>query len=266
MSKTNKKVDIKLRLYKWELILGLICVAIVGFMAVYAIVSRTPLRYTIPGYPDATERYQNTRNAIRIDSLERSIARWEFYSKNLRNVLEGAAPVQIDSIIKRSNIEYESRKTIASRQADSLLRKVEESEEMSKPDYGNQKEKSIEDFHFFKPLDGTMTRRYEMVGHPCLNISAPEGSTVKSAMDGHVVYTGWMTDDEWSIVIQHEKGILSVYRHCSKLFKKETDKVEAGTAIGILGADGSDGFRSATLRFELWQNGIPVDPTLYIKF
>ena len=47
--------------------------------ALYALIAFTPLRTTIPGYPDAHFRREAVNNAIKIDSLESAITRWKLF-------------------------------------------------------------------------------------------------------------------------------------------------------------------------------------------
>ena len=54
----------------------------------YAVFAFTPLRRTIPGYPDESSKKEAIQNAIRVDSLEKIISRWELYSENLRRVMD----------------------------------------------------------------------------------------------------------------------------------------------------------------------------------
>ena len=58
---------------------------------------------------------------------------------------------------------------------------------------------------------------------------------------------------------------MSTYKHNSKLLKRTGDYVKTGEAIAIIGNTGirTDGYH---LHFELWIEGEPVDPGLYIDF
>lgn len=98
--------------------------AIVVILALaYCLFALTPLRATIPGYPDARSRKQAIENAIRIDSLENIITRWELYSENLSRVLSGEQTIDLDSIVRGTSTKY--LKNIAISQAeeqDSLLK------------------------------------------------------------------------------------------------------------------------------------------------
>lgn len=72
---------------------------IVVLGSLYALIAFTPLRTTIPGYPDAHFRRQAVDNAIKIDSLESAITRWKLYSENLSRVLAGDTTLNIDSLL-----------------------------------------------------------------------------------------------------------------------------------------------------------------------
>ena len=98
--------------------------------AVYCVVAFTPVRTFIPGYPDAHSKRAAIQNAIKIDSLENVIYRWELYSENLRRVVEGREPLKIDSLINVAQTER-TAKANASELAkkDSLLREVVKEEE-----------------------------------------------------------------------------------------------------------------------------------------
>lgn len=242
-----------------------ILAAIIVFVLSFVVIAFTPLRNLIPGYPDAEFRRQRAEEKMKVDSLERSIYRWELYSENLRKVVFGEKPIQIDSLIHQAQIDFDEGKVVSPANTDSLLRAFVKEEERfgvsdDKPQY------NIEDIHFFKPLTGTVSRHFEVAQHPYIDITAPEGGTVKSVLDGSVLFTDWNEADGWIIIIQHDNGIISIYKHNQKLLKAVSDKVSAGTSIALLGSSASIKGESAHLHFELWQNGVPLDPSLYINF
>ena len=61
------------------------------------------------------------------------------------------------------------------------------------------------------------------------------------------------------LIIQHNKGFTTVYKHCSSLLKKERDVVSQGDLIALSGNSGKN-TTGPHLHFEIWQNGKPVDP------
>lgn len=243
-----------------------ITVIVVTISVIFCIIAFTPVRALIPGYPDARTKHDAIQNAIRIDSLENVITKWELYSENLRRVVDGQEPLKIDSLmeVRRSAASTAAdMKEIA--QKDSLLRKEVADEDRFDIKSNSSRTLPIEGMHFFTPLKGVVSQGYDKAMHPYIDITAPGNSVVMSVLDGTVISDGWTDTDGYTIRIQHEGDIISVYKHNQKLMKKTGDKVTAGTPIAILGGTGSlsDGEH---LHFELWHKGDAVDPTKYISF
>jgi murein DD-endopeptidase MepM/ murein hydrolase activator NlpD len=231
----------------------------------YCLIAYTPVRTFIPGYPDARTKRVAIQNAIKVDSLERVIYRWELYSENLKRAVEGKEPIKIDSIIKASRKDAaEPVDAAALQKQDSLLREKVKEEEQFEISARGRRDLPIEGLHFFTPLKGVVSQGFD-VTHPYVDITAAEGSAVKATLDGTVIYTGWSEDDGNTIQIQHTDDIVSIYKHNDKLLKKAGDKVKAGTSIAIVGNTG-DTSTGTHLHFELWHKGEAVDPTRYIKF
>ncbi len=81
-------------------LITVITVFVVLLGSLYALIALTPLRTTIPGYPDAHFRREAVNNAIKIDSLESAITRWKLYSENLSRVLSGDNTLNLDSLLQ----------------------------------------------------------------------------------------------------------------------------------------------------------------------
>lgn len=234
---------------------------------VFSITAFTPVRTFIPGYPDAHAKRAVIQNAITIDSLESVIFRWEIYSENLKRVVEGKEPLKIDSLINATKPQNISEETAAELQRkDSILREeVKKEEQFDISSERGKRELPIEGVHFFTPLKGVVSQGYDAATHPYVDITAAAGSVVKATLDGTVVFAGWSEDSGYTIQIQHEGDILSIYKHNEKLSKKVGDKVSAGTPIALVGNTG-DLTTGSHLHFELWHKGETVDPTRYINF
>ena len=84
---------------------------VLSVVLIYCLIAFTPIKTTIPGYPDAHSRKQALAGAIKVDSLEGIITRWELYAENLSRVLSGEETISIDSIITGSAVKYLSAKS-----------------------------------------------------------------------------------------------------------------------------------------------------------
>lgn len=247
-------------------IVAIISALVMLSAAVFCVVAYTPVRTFIPGYPDAHSKRAAIQNAIRIDSLENVIYRWELYSENLRRVVEGQEPLKIDSLINAAQASRTATADAADLLSkDSLLREVVREEEEFGISARNKRDLPIEGLHFFTPLKGVVSQGYDANIHPYIDITAPAGSVVKATLDGTVIFSGWSEEAGNTIQIQHESDIVSIYKHNEKLLKKVGEKVTAGAPIALVGNTG-DVSTGTHLHFELWHKGETVDPTLYIKF
>ena len=233
---------------------------------VFSITAFTPVRTFIPGYPDAHTKRAAIQNAIKIDSLESVIYRWELYSENIKRVVEGKEPLKIDSLINNVQTAKASSEEVAALQKqDSLLREEVKKEEQFDISDRGKRDLPIEGVHFFTPLKGVVSQGYDAAVHPYIDITAPSGSVVKATLDGTIVFAGWSDDSGYTIQIQHEGDIISIYKHNEKLLKKAGEKVTAGSPIALVGNTGKL-TTGDHLHFELWHKGETVDPTRYINF
>lgn len=253
------------RFTKTSFFVAAVSVVVMVCALTYCAIAYTPIRTFIPGYPDARSKRTAIQNAIKVDSLERVISRWELYSENLKRVVEGKTPVRIDSIVKASTKSSETgTDPLQIQKQDSLLREQVREEEQFEISQRSRRDLPIEGLHFFTPLKGVISQNFDAV-HPYIDITAPSGSVVKATLDGTVIYTGWSQDTGNTIHIQHTDDIISIYKHNEKLLKKTGDKVKAGTPIALTGNTG-DITTGTHLHFELWHEGEAVDPAKYIKF
>ena len=252
---------------KLNILVTAITSVVVLLTALWFLIAFTPLRTFIPGYPDASTKHDAIQNAIRIDSLENVITKWELYSENLRRVVEGEEPLKIDSLMaaRKQTREITDKDRAGLAMKDSLLRKEVAAEDKFDVTSGRTKTLPIEGMHFFTPLKGVVSQGYVQALHPYIDITAPNNSVVMSVLDGTVISAGWTDEDGYTIRVQHDGDIISVYKHNQKLMKKTGDKVSAGTPIAVVGGTGTtaDGDH---LHFELWHKGEAVDPTKYISF
>lgn len=124
--------------------------------------------------------------------------------------------------------------------------------------------KAAPDFPASFPVNGSLTREYEpQERHFGIDVATKEKELITSIADGTIVNATWTISDGYVISIQHADGLLSIYKHCSSLTKKNGDIVLKGD---IIGATGNVGVSSSGphLHLEIWKNGLPQDPSMYL--
>lgn len=264
-AKTHKQL-FSVRFNRTGFFVTIVSTLVVITAAIFSIIAFTPVKTFIPGYPDAHTKRAAIQNAIKADSLENVIYRWELYSENLRRAVEGEAPINIDSIIAANKRENETTQDLEYlKKQDSLLRNEVKQEEQFDISSRNARNLPLEGMLFFTPLKGVISQGYDPVIHPYIDITAPKGSVVNAIADGTVIYDGWSDEAGYTIQIQHGNDIVSIYKHNEKLLKKTGEKVKAGSPIALIGSTGSLS-TGDHLHFELWHNGESLDPTRYISF
>lgn len=96
-----------------------------------------------------------------------------------------------------------------------------------------------------------------------VNLAVPEGTPVKAAGSGTVIYAGNELKGFGNLVLlRHADGWVSAYAHNSKLNVKRGDKVSRGEVIANAGATGS--VSQPQVHFELRRGNKPIDPVQYL--
>jgi murein DD-endopeptidase MepM/ murein hydrolase activator NlpD len=122
---------------------------------------------------------------------------------------------------------------------------------------------------FIWPLQGRITSRYGsyrryMRGHfhTGLDIATTYGTPVYAADAGEVIFAGWWDGYGKAIVIDHGRGLATVYGHLSRIYPAIGATVAKGQTIGL---EGSTGYSTGPhLHFEVRKNGKPVNPMPYL--
>ncbi|HET7716341.1 MAG TPA: peptidoglycan DD-metalloendopeptidase family protein [Bauldia sp.] len=92
-----------------------------------------------------------------------------------------------------------------------------------------------------------------------INLAVPEGTSVKAAEAGTVIYAGNELAGYGNLVlIRHADGWVSAYAHNSKITVNRGDTVQRGQTIALAGMTGS--VTSPQVHFELRKGAKPVNP------
>lgn len=124
--------------------------------------------------------------------------------------------------------------------------------------------KTAPDFPAKYPVQGSLTRGYMPDDeHYGLDIATKNNEPVINIADGSVFNSSWTINNGYVISVQHSEGVVTTYKHLSKLNKKEGDLVLKGDILGEIGNAGvlSTG---PHLHFEIWKNGVPQNPEVYL--
>ncbi|MCF6321797.1 MAG: M23 family metallopeptidase, partial [Rhizobiaceae bacterium] len=97
-----------------------------------------------------------------------------------------------------------------------------------------------------------------------IDISVPEGTSVKAAENGVVIYSGSELKDYGNLLlIRHDGGWVSAYAYNKTLQVKRGDKVRRGQVVAKSGRTGKA--EQPMIHFELRKDSNPVNPQTYLR-
>ncbi len=119
--------------------------------------------------------------------------------------------------------------------------------------------------YFGSPAVGFVSQDFNVKNHPGVDVVTEKDQVVKSCLAGTVVYAGFTRKDGHIVIVEHQEGYISIYKHNKRVLKKIGAKVQLGDPISIVGNTGenSDG---PHLHFELWHDQKAVNPEEYLSF
>ncbi|ENN93460.1 putative virulence determinant [Bartonella bovis m02] len=97
-----------------------------------------------------------------------------------------------------------------------------------------------------------------------IEITVPEGSSVKAAENGVVIYASDGLKELGNVVmIRHEDNIITIYGHNNKLVVSRGQRVRRGDEIAKSGVSGD--VTTPRIYFEVRKDTVPVDPIKYLE-
>jgi murein DD-endopeptidase MepM/ murein hydrolase activator NlpD len=252
----------------WYLIIGTSAFAILLIFLTITTIRYTPLREYLSGVTDEDSRKTIVEAYGKVDSLEKVTKANDLYLNNLKNVINGevskdklAKPKDVtkasDSIWLNQKISKEERE----------LRSLIESEGKFDLNAQNETERTgIASYAFFSPVKGKVTDAFDSKKqHYGLDVSSRKNESIKATLEGTVIFSNFTPETGYVIAIQHGNNLISFYKHCSVLLKKVGSFVRVGEVIAVVGNTGEYS-TGPHLHFEIWFNGIAVNPQNYMTF
>ncbi|MRI01090.1 peptidoglycan DD-metalloendopeptidase family protein [Kriegella sp. EG-1] len=243
---------------------GSLCIiGLIGFTTL--LIAFTPLREYIPGYSSTKLKREATVLTYKTDSLVRTLNYTNKYLDNIRMVLKGDienTEFNRDSLYENFKLDPASVDLTPIKE-DSLLRmEVALEDKYNLFDTSGRNENLV----LFTPVTGTISQGFNSEqGHYAVDVVAKRDTPVKAVADGIVVFSEWTAETGYVIIIEHDRGLLSVYKHNGSLSKTQGELVRSGEVVASIGNTG-ELTTGPHLHFEIWNNGAPVNPQDFIDF
>ena len=252
------------RLSRLNLIILLILLISSIMAGTFFLISSTPVKEFIPGYPSSELRLEAIKNTFLLDSIIDVTKKQDKFLESIRSALLGENDETIIEEYKPQISQVERGEYFVDQvKEDSILRDRVIQED--KYNFTRSSQTNLIDL-LFPPAKGEISQSFDPDSeHYGIDIALSENSPVKSILDGRVIFAEWTSETGNVLIIKHSRELTSIYKHNASLFKKQGDLVSTGEVIATAGNTGK--FSTAThLHFELWLSGYAVNPIDFINF
>tara|TARA_B100001559_G_scaffold13229_2_gene11491 strand:+ start:1232 stop:2104 length:873 start_codon:yes stop_codon:yes gene_type:complete len=230
----------------------------------FFLITSTPVKEFIPGYPSSELRLKAIKNTFLLDSIINANKQQEKFLESIKNALLGEnnqteSEEYMPLISQVETDEY----FVTQVREDSILRSRVIQED--KYNFARSSDSNLIGL-LFPPAKGEITQNYDPDSkHYGVDIALSENYPVKSILDGRVIFAEWTAETGNVVIIKHSRELTSIYKHNATLYKKQGDLVSTGEVIASAGNTGE--LSTGThLHFELWLSGYPVNPIDFINF
>lgn len=263
MNPITFKENWRFNINKLQLV-SLIClVFFIFFILFYLLFSFTPIGILLPENIKNRNKEKIENTVTQIDQLEGKVKQQELFIRNLQNVILGN--ISVDSTFSEQDFNYTQEGLATDTAMSEAEQQLNQQIIDSKKSTNNPKVSVLDDLFLFDPIKGTLSQKFNRDSHPGVDIIAKKNETVKSCLEGIVVHTSYDDKDGYTVIINHQNDITSVYKHIGKVLTKVGQTVKTGDAIAVVGNTGE---RSSGphLHFELWSDVGALNPLDYLSF
>lgn len=251
----EERLHMRLSLLNFMLLFTGVLVLTLGVFAL--LIWLTPLKNYLPGYNENIKQ-ELVDQTYRVDSLQGVLDLQTAYLNTIRDVVSGN--VHTDSVPTLDSLELLQKQEMLAERSKVLDEFISDYEAREKDNLMlfdqavSQKVTTL-----FRPVQGVITESFDMqAAHYGITVETITGANITATLTGTIVYENYVLNEGWMMMVQHDADYLSLYYGLLKPFKPVGATVQAGETLGLV-ADG-------TVRFELWQKGLPLNPEEVISF
>lgn len=241
------------------------------------LIAFTPLKFYLPGYTEP-EDYAEYRKLTRsVDSLNNVVSINQQYIDNFYQVLHEKI-MEDEGEVMEINQKIENKEALSDKdrkRRDEAMERIFEDAEMIQEEMMVRqvrrdvsspvsKKSGANTPLLFPPTHGIIVEKFAPDnGQMGVVVKNEPGTLISSTLDGVIIFAGYDPKGGYTIIIQHNNNLISLYNHCERLLKGVSQKVKTGEPIAKMGSSGQT-MHGTNLYFELWYNGIQVNPLDYI--
>lgn len=251
------------RLSKMSVFLVCFFVAIIYFFLIAFLIIKTPLRGFLPGYTENINiQGKLMENSLTIDSLSETMQLQSQYLMAIRSVMSSEISADSTATIDSLRNKVVDLTTIQASQKEIMFRDSFEKSERVNINVLETDISETKNYLMKRPVNGVLMDTFNISNKNYgLKVISEQNSHIFSILDGVVVESQFVLSNQYVMSIQHTDNMISIYKSKHPFLKHKGDKIRAGEIISTL-RDSSN----RVVEFELWKEGIPLNPKEYISF
>lgn len=260
MDNATYKERMSFRFTPFTLIVMMIVSVVVLVSLTSILIAYTPLREYIPGYGSMKQKSQIWQLTQRLDSLENVYSQNMHYERAIRAIVLGEEEENNDYFTDTTTIVKEDTILNLSKW-DSLLLKINVLKKINNTNNSligkKVKPQKKEDILLFNPFGGQMLNDL-VLNDNGIDIECKYSTSIFAVKSGTVVHTGKELDS-YFCMIHHPDNIFTLYTLKNQPLVQVGQVVKAKELIAL-------SEENQIVHFELWIDGVAVNPQEYILF
>ena len=265
LNETTLEEVFRIKTSKLTFSLALGIFTLVSFTLLSIIIFVTPIKHMLPGYADVSVREDVLIEAQRVDSLETITQNNERQLLIIKNIIANNIKYDSISTLDSTDINKWNNLPLVAGTAESSFVKQYEEENAFNVGYENYTSKKEETIVFVAPAVGSITQHFTPNENNAITIVCLANTPILAPQDGHVILANYHPTNGYTIAIQHADGYISIFHQLGEKLCNVGSEVKVGGAIAFAGSKNNKK-QDSQIQYELWLNGLCINPEDYIVF
>ena len=265
LNETTLEEVFRIKTSKLTFSLALGIFTLVSFTLLSIIIFVTPIKHMLPGYADVSVREDVLIEAQRIDSLKTITQNNERQLLIIKNII--ADNIKYDSIptLDSTDVEKWNNLPLVAGSAEASFVKQYEDENAFNVGYNDNASQKEDAMVFIAPAVGSITQHFTPNENNAITIVCPANTPILAPQDGHIILANYHPTNGYTIAIQHTDGYVSIFHQLGEKLCNIGSEVKVGEAIAFAGSKDNKK-QDSQIQYELWLNGLCINPEDYIVF
>lgn len=266
LNENTLEETVKFRISGFWLLLYVSLFSIVSFTLFSLIVMYTPLRQFVPGHTDSNKHQELVEKNIKLDSIAHLLDMRQRQMDVMRLAILSEIPFdtiesQVDSI---DFVKWKTMSDVQAQQEKEFIEKYESIETynlvLDEPEMTVSHKANV----YFEPCKGELIQAFDVVDKQFgIRMLLTQKQSILSIFEGTIIFTQYDLETGYIVGVQHKNGLVSVYKNLSTVLKNVGNYIRSGETLGLIQVDSE---KKTYFDFEIWREGIAVDPQAYIHF